>query len=315
MIDLAQSTERPPLPRVSICLPTFNSIEHLEQRIDSILKQTIDDWELIVVDSHSTDGTTERLHALALSDARVTVHTAPRGLYAAWNEALLKARGEYIYIATADDTMEPNCLELASSALARQPEALLCHFCINCINSAGVIIPGKWNSAPGIKSYGSAIKTEHLISSEEMVRRLLRNGTVITSVTEMLFRRRLLALAGLFPTDQGSAGDYAWQFAAVRAAPVLHIPNYLATWRLHDKQASKATLMQSANVNFEICQSLQPSLKKTGLWSSMLPRIQRAVLRRIHLKSTGESYAYHSRFLDIVVLSIDSLFLRKRHSL
>ncbi len=100
--------------------------------MESIMGQTLTDWELIVCESYSDDGTWEYLQQYA-DDARVKMHRVPRaGLYAGWNECLRRACGEYIYVATADDTMTPDCLEKLAGALesasdqstAQSPESL-----------------------------------------------------------------------------------------------------------------------------------------------------------------------------------------------
>lgn len=85
--------------------------------MDSILAQTLEEWELIVCDSFSDDGTWEYLQQFK-DDPRVRLYQVPKeGLYAGWNECLKRCRGEYVYIATADDTMAPACLEKMVGAL------------------------------------------------------------------------------------------------------------------------------------------------------------------------------------------------------
>ena len=106
-------------PTVSICLPTLNAQRFLEVRMATILAQTLTDWELIVCDSFSDDGTWEYFQQFK-DDSRIRLYQVPKeGLYAGWNECLRRCRGEYIYIATADDTMVPECLEKMVGALER----------------------------------------------------------------------------------------------------------------------------------------------------------------------------------------------------
>ena len=105
------------MPLVSICMPTLNARRFLEPRMDSILAQTLTDWELIVCDSVSDDGTWEYMQRFR-DDPRVRLFQIPReGLYAGWNECLRRATGQYIYVATADDTCQPELLETMVGAL------------------------------------------------------------------------------------------------------------------------------------------------------------------------------------------------------
>jgi glycosyltransferase involved in cell wall biosynthesis len=87
--------------------------------MQTILSQTLADWELIVCDSFSSDGTWEYFQQFK-QDPRVRLYQVPKeGLYAGWNECLRRCRGEYVYIATADDTCKPELLEKMVAALGK----------------------------------------------------------------------------------------------------------------------------------------------------------------------------------------------------
>src|ERR1035437_1738175 len=99
------------MPRVSILLPTRNSRAFLDERLATILAQTFADWELIVADSFSDDGTWAVLQDAAAHDSRIALAQTPRdGIYPNWNRCLARARGEFVYVAPADDTMAPTLL-------------------------------------------------------------------------------------------------------------------------------------------------------------------------------------------------------------
>ena len=103
-------------PLVSVCLPNLNTYPYLRERVDTILAQTYENWELVISDNHSEDGAWEFFQDLAKQDPRVSIAQAPReGLYPNWNQCVRRARGEYVYIATSDDGMAPDCLEKSES--------------------------------------------------------------------------------------------------------------------------------------------------------------------------------------------------------
>lgn len=105
---------------ISICLPSLNGRSFLKDRLNSIMAQTLTDWELIVCDSYSDDGSWEFLQQFA-DDGRIRLYQVPRaGLYAGWNECLKRCRGEYVYIATVDDTCEATFLEKMVGALEKR---------------------------------------------------------------------------------------------------------------------------------------------------------------------------------------------------
>src|ERR1700752_2855052 len=101
----------PSSPKISILLPSLNARKFLEPRVDSLLRQTFSDWEAIVLDSQSRDGTWEYFQSIAQSDSRFRLNQVPPdGVYAALNRGLELAAGEFVYVATCDDTMAPEFL-------------------------------------------------------------------------------------------------------------------------------------------------------------------------------------------------------------
>ena len=107
-------------PRVSVVLPVHNEEQHLEQAIESILRQSQADFELIAVDDGSTDGSADMLARLARGDLRIRLLRQPRGgIVAALNRGLAEARGAYIARMDADDIAHPERLRLQADFLDR----------------------------------------------------------------------------------------------------------------------------------------------------------------------------------------------------
>lgn len=101
---------------VSVIVPVYNCGSYLEKCVDSILKQTVKDLELILVDDGSTDGSGALCDAIAEKDPRVRViHQANAGVSAARNAGLAAAKGQWIGFVDADDWIEP---ETYAAALA-----------------------------------------------------------------------------------------------------------------------------------------------------------------------------------------------------
>ena len=97
---------------ISIILPVYNTEAYLRACVDSILRQTYRDFELLAVNDGSTDSSGSILRAYAESDARVRVfHIANEGVSNARNVALENARGEYVAFVDSDDFIAPDMLE------------------------------------------------------------------------------------------------------------------------------------------------------------------------------------------------------------
>lgn len=100
------------MPLVSVIVPVYNVRDYLEKCIRSVQGQSFADWELILVDDGSTDGSGDLARALAASDSRVTVLSRTNGgVGAARNTGLVTARGEYIAFLDGDDAYEPHHLQ------------------------------------------------------------------------------------------------------------------------------------------------------------------------------------------------------------
>ena len=98
------------MPRVSVIIPAHNAAPFLEETLASVEAQSYDDWEVVVCDDGSTDGTWELLEAAGPRVRRVR-RDEPGGPAAARNRALAEANGEFAVFLDADDLLLPNYLE------------------------------------------------------------------------------------------------------------------------------------------------------------------------------------------------------------
>ena len=94
-------------------MPAYNAEKYIEEAIESILAQSYTDWELIIVDDGSADGTSDICDYFAQKDTRIRViHKDNKGVSAQRNAGLMRAKGEYIAFADADDILPPNSLKV-----------------------------------------------------------------------------------------------------------------------------------------------------------------------------------------------------------
>ena len=109
-------------PRVSIILPARDAASTLPACLASIGRQTLGDWECLIVDDGSADGTFEIADQAARADLRFQVVSTPhRGLVAALNDRIRRARGPLIARMDADDVMHRDRLAAQVCALERDP--------------------------------------------------------------------------------------------------------------------------------------------------------------------------------------------------
>jgi len=107
------------LPRVSVVLPVYNGARWLERAIDSIVAQTLEDWELLIVDDGSTDDSLRLCQASAAKDIRIRVfrNLTNQGLARTMNRLVSLSSGRYIAVQEQDDVSH-------RERLAREVEVL-----------------------------------------------------------------------------------------------------------------------------------------------------------------------------------------------
>lgn len=111
---------------ISVIIPVYNGERFIENAVKSVLAQTAADWELVIVNDGSTDGTRALLERCCAQDPRIRIHHQQNGgVSAARNAGIALARGEYLAFLDADDEWYPDCLETYKRVLAAHPQAAM----------------------------------------------------------------------------------------------------------------------------------------------------------------------------------------------
>ena len=212
------------VPRVSVLLPTFNALATLPRAVASLRAQTFRDWELLVVDDGSTDGSADWLRTEAAREPRLKVISQPHaGIVPALNGGLAEARGEFVARMDADDESLPERLAEQVAWLDAHPDTgvvgALVEFAGDRTTSAGYALHVDWLNS--------------VVSPEQIA--LNRFVEAPFAHPSVMFRRGLAARHGgyrdgNFPED--SELWLRWLEAGVRMAKV---PRVLLRW--HDPPA------------------------------------------------------------------------------
>lgn len=131
---------------ISVITATYNRADTLQRAVDSVLRQSLEDWELLIVDDGSTDATSTVLEAL--DDPRIHIYRHPRnrGMHAAKNTGLDHISGEWFTTLDADDEMMPDALEVLLACAERTgATAITC----NCVDTTTGRFSGAGPTADG----------------------------------------------------------------------------------------------------------------------------------------------------------------------
>ena len=178
--------------RVSVIIPTYQRAAELERAVRSVLAQSHPVHEVLVCDDGSTDGSAERIAALA--DERVRWITGPRAGRPAIprNRGIQQATGDWVAFLDDDDSWLPNKLALQLQRCAQENTQACC-------TNAERVLPGSEHGSPYFQDLRGPFALEQLLPV---------NRVICSSV---LVRRELLQKAGGFPEDEGlrALEDYA----------------------------------------------------------------------------------------------------------
>jgi glycosyltransferase involved in cell wall biosynthesis len=214
----------PPLESVSVVIPNYNCARYLPEAIDSVLKQTHQPCELIVVDDGSSDSS---LEVAARYSASVTLiplaHTGRPGLVR--NRGIELARGNFIAFIDADDVWLPEKLATQLGYLRTHPGTALVHSNLDVIDASGRYLRQIFVGRPG----SQGLSDEY---PEPCFAQLL-NGDSSVWTSSVLIRRECLERVGGFAEDLTIGEDYYLWIRLAREFRVGYIKEPLARHRKH----------------------------------------------------------------------------------
>ena len=202
------------VPRVSIITAAFNAEKTIKDTVESIRRQTLLDWEHIIIDDGSTDNTLAMLYDFEREDPRLrVVHQKNARQAAARNAALRFARSEYIAIIDADDQAYPERLEKQVNYLDQHKE-------INVIGAWATDVQASTGKVLGIQRRRE--------THDDLIRHIYKECPFITSTVTA--RRSFFSETGGFRADYTPAEDYDLWFRGCHLGGYHNLQEPLVTY-------------------------------------------------------------------------------------
>jgi glycosyltransferase involved in cell wall biosynthesis len=213
-------------PLVSFGLPVRNGVSTIGQAIESVLTQTVGDWELIISDNRSTDGTSEICAGYASRDERIRHVPAEQDLsiHENFQAAFRHSSGTYFRWHGDDDWLEPDYLQRTIAALEESPAAVLCTTQQRYYRDGQPLpINDSVSLLGGVDSADPSRRIRALL-------RLFEAGSMGIDPVYSIARRDVAARTGL----QGSIrdGDFVYSCEMALLGQFVHVPEVLAHRRL-----------------------------------------------------------------------------------
>jgi glycosyltransferase involved in cell wall biosynthesis len=209
-------------PVVSVIIPTYNRAHYVTEAIQSVLDQSYQDFEIIVVDDGSTDNTREAV--TSFKDPRLKYFCQEnQGVCVARNNGIHISNGEYIYFLDSDDALLEKTLEKGVRILDRHPDVALSHGCAYPMDERGRVfdLPKSKNIRPGVYR-----------GTEEILNFLRYGNYFCPSLT--IVRRSSIIDVGLFdPAFRSGSEDFELWVRLAKKYAVSCIVDPVAKLRVH----------------------------------------------------------------------------------
>lgn len=275
------------MPLVSIVVPNYNHARFLVDRLDSILAQDFDDYEVLLLDDASTDESQALLSRYAQHPkvSAVLINAVNSGsTFRQWNKGVEAATGRYVWIAESDDRAAPALLGRLVAAMEADPQRALAYCQSRRIDQDGRVM-GDWRGwteklAPGL------VDTDFDMDGRAFMSRLLLHRNVLPNASAVLFRRdAYLACGGADPAVPFCGDWFVWLKLALHGRIYFHA-DALNDFRQHDNSVIARRAAERRDVfrkRYDILmrQALDARLASLcGLSAQQLRRLNLALLSR-----------------------------------
>ena len=221
-------------PRVSVILTVFNGERYIKEAAESILAQTVSDFELLILDDGSTDKTLEIVSAYATADARVRVTSRPNtGVVAARNELILKARGPLLAMMDADDVAHPCRLQLQIDAFEEDRRLVAVGTCCEMVDPDGDLL---------------GFASPPLVHEEIDAALMAAQPGVAMFQPSLMLRAGAVRSVGLYRDEASLAEDADLILRLAEVGRLANLPQRLLSYRVHLGSLSHVSTRRQAEV-------------------------------------------------------------------
>ena len=267
-------------PKISVCIPTYNRASYLRAALDSVFRQTRQDFEIIVFDDASTDGTQELVASIPDDRLRYFCQTQNAGIARNRNSCLEVVRGQYVAWLDSDDLYLPQMLATQSSVLDQHPKVGLVHGGFEVIDA----------DDKRITDWETPFKEDTIEAGRDAFSELVLCN-YITSPTVMV-RLACYERVGPYAVELGNfSEDWEMWLRIALHHDLAFTAESVASYRWHDQSISAATARAGHWTRGELCtlQRIFLQYAREIPVAKMLQRRARAAVAAKALFRSGEA--------------------------
>ncbi len=284
---------------VSVCLPVHNGERFLTQAVQSVLAQTFENLELIIVNDCSSDGSLELAKDLALSDSRIKVYENEKqlGLFANYNKCMNLAKGDYIKPFAQDDILLPKNIETLYSLILQDKGTVLASCAREWISGSGQKLEKKDWSTSACKIFNTA---EAVSRDQVLLESFMPFSNFIGEPSAVLFPSSIKGMG--FDSSFKHIGDFEYWLRLLLAGNYVCSDQILCSIRKHGERQTYKNYqdLSVATDLIALMQSLAPCLERLGF-------VQENLLKRT-IKDLGRQFKHMLADGEIQMPQIDPLY-------
>lgn len=204
---------------VSIIIPNYNHAPYLKERIDSVLKQSYQDFEVIILDDCSTDNSREIINSYAGNPkiSNIVFNEVNSGsTFKQWQKGFELAKGEYIWIAESDDVAHPDFLSNLLYAINGDKEVVLA--------ASGITLIDEKGKVTGHQSISKS-KYPRKYLSKDFIHENMLMGNHLLNASSAIFRKDILSSIPRTYTQLKASGDYLFWIEIANTGKIVEIPD------------------------------------------------------------------------------------------
>lgn len=224
---------------VSVIIPNYNYAPFLEERIKSILNQTYQDFEVIILDDCSTDNSLDVINKYKDNPhiSQIVVNEKNSGSpFTQWQKGIELAKGELVWIAESDDTCEPQFLEKLAAAISQREDCVVAFCKIQSFDQKG----NKWISTPPNLQEG-------VYESRTFLSDFLSWHPTIVNASGVIFKRAAAMKMDLEYTKYKGAGDRFFWTKLAELGSIAYVDIILDYCRRHTSNITQKNFLGGIN--------------------------------------------------------------------
>jgi len=252
-------------PLISVVMPVYNALPFLDESIRSILGQTLDDFEFVILDDASTDKSFEHLTAWAAQDKRIQIHRSKErlGLSGSSNAVVAKARSSIVARMDADDVAYPDRLRRQWKVIQNRPDVAVVGTLCNGIDATG-----------------------REVRPRDRWRLVRRSGYIPFPHGSAMFRREVFDKVGGYGEFADGGEDQQLFSGMAQHGRIVTLPDVLYSYRYHSNNATLTNGVRAVTENYSNGDSLAAfyMLGAMRLWAGNPPMLLEPLLKHKSFK-------------------------------